>query len=200
MPTVPIVAWDGIAGVTATLCRLASSSCRGASKAREPRIQKHAPSKHLDSGPNAETVIGPRFARTRRRRHGMMGRACPQLVYGMHRDEQSWYWQRFLSFLTLNAGLLVLFSSDALARESATVIGGFLLIAIVLSVLWTYIQSWGGYIYVNRLREDYRSVRQAVLGKEVRSAPVLVTTVGAWIPPIVLLLWIWLFLKIVLRF
>ena len=46
-------------------------SFRGTREASEPGIQRHVRRLFLDSGPGAEPVIGPRFARTRWRRRGM---------------------------------------------------------------------------------------------------------------------------------
>ena len=63
----------GTAGMgSGTGLRLPNPSFRGASEASEPGIQKQTPSKHLDSGPAPEPVIGPaREGRTRWARPGM---------------------------------------------------------------------------------------------------------------------------------
>jgi hypothetical protein len=69
--------------------------------------------------------------------------------------EQEFYWTRFTAFATLQAGLLVLITSDALKRPHVLVA-----VAIALGVIWFYVQLASLY-YVDRLKPLFHAAREA---------------------------------------
>ena len=104
-------------------------------------------------------------------------------------SEQEYYWVRFSSFATLQAGLLVLITSDTVKHVRL-----LSLVAASLAVVWCYVQYASVY-YVNRLKPLFRDAckasgfdypRHPVFGRKGLSP----TDVSAAVPAFLALFWL----------
>lgn len=78
-------------------------------------------------------------------------------------QEQSWFWSRFSAFATLHAGLFVLITSDAIAREHRY---RFAIAGFALAACWAIIQA-KSLSYVRSSKKPYHTYR-VVLGLNTR--------------------------------
>lgn len=103
--------------------------------------------------------------------------------------EQKSFWSRFAGFATLHAGLLVFITSDTVKNPQ------FLSVcALLLALLWLYVQ-WSSRFYVNRYKEQYHNLRNALgyphLTHPVYSKPFFSPTDIAIVVPVALF-FLWL--------